>query len=888
MNPILLLVALIGAFAFAAPAATDPSVFLTKHCTECHDKDSKKGSLDLTSLPPATSSAESFARWVKIHDRIESGEMPPKKKARPAPAEVLAVTRALAATLVAAERTRLASEPRTGVRRLTRAEYESTVRDLFAMPGIRLQDLLPTDGSAHGFDKNSDALDISHVNLAKYVEAADAVLNVAVATQPTAPKPETVRLSLAGTYAGDLMLMGGDAVLLRDKQHDPVVPPAGVYAHVGMGQHEQLGLFSRMSSVGVFRHEDELWNAYFQHFATLHPGRYKVRASFWSMTWDQGKILPARGVEAARLSIVQFNENGRGGGHPSSVLGYYAAPSIESQVHELDVWLNYKESFGFNTASLAPVVLYRVGTWGQKDRTMGFTGPCIVNDWVEVEGPVHDVWPPRSHQLLFGELPLTEFKAAEHKDVRPPTRKLLRQEIIGAKNRPEPVAGLWTPQSAQPLVDADKLLASFLPKAFRRPVDVSVRKDYVAKVEERLKAGDCFEAAMRWAYRAALCSPDFLYLVESASSIPPAPRVAATPAPRADDHALAARLSYFLWNSQPDDTLLALAAKGTLREPKILREQTERLLKDAKSQRFIEDFLGQWLKLRAIAANDPDKKLYPEFNPYLQDSMVAETRAYFRELLEKNLGASHLVKSDFAMLNEKLAVHYGIKGVSGPAIRRVKLPSGSPRGGFLTQAAILKITANGTTTSPVPRGAFVLARLLGQEPEPPPANIAAVEPDVRGTTTIRDQLAKHRDNASCAACHAKMDPPGFALESFDVIGGERDRYRSIGDGDPAPRGSIDPRIGISFKLGPKVDASGELPDERKFANIAEFQTLLAASPRPLLLNLAQQFTIYSTGRPLAFSDRAGVNELVTRTEKQGGGIRTLVHELVQSPLFQVR
>ena len=861
----------------AAPALPEPSgTFFKKHCTECHDADTKKGSLDLTSLPPATSSAENFARWVKIHDRIESGEMPPKKKARPAPAEALAVTRALAATLVAAERTRLASEPRTGVRRLTRAEYESTVRDLFAMPGIRLQDLLPTDGSAHGFDKNSDALDISHVNLAKYVEAADAVLNVAVATQPTAPKAETVRLSLAGTYAGDLMLMGGDAVLLRDKKHDPVVPPAGVYAHVGMGQHEQLGLFSRMSSVGVFRHEDESWNAYFQHFATLHPGRYKVRASFWSMTWDQGKILPSRGVEAARLSIVQFNENGRGGGHPSSVLGYYAAPSIESQVHELDVWLNYKESFGFNTASLAPVVLYRVGTWGQKDRTMGFTGPCIVNDWVEVEGPLHDVWPPRSHRLLFGELPLTEFKAAEHKDVRPPARKPLRQEIIGAKNRPEPVAGLWTPQSAQPLVDADRLLAGFLPKAFRRPVEVAVRKDYVAKVAERLKAGDCFESAMRWAYRAALCSPDFLYLVESGA------------ASKADDHALAARLSYFLWNSQPDDALLALAAKGTLTEPKVLREQVERLLKDKKSERFVEDFLGQWLKLRAIAANDPDKKLYPEFNPYLQDSMVAETRAYFRELLEKNLSAKHLVKSDFAMLNEKLATHYGIKGVSGPAMRRVPLPPGSPRGGFLTQAAILKITANGTTTSPVPRGAFVMARLLGQEPEPPPPNTAAVEPDVRGATTIREQLDKHRDNASCNACHAKLDPPGFALEAFDVIGGQRERYRSIGDGDPAPRGSIDPRIGINFKLGPKVDASGELADGRRFADIGEFQTLLASAPRPLLVNLAQQLTIYSTGRPLAFTDRASLNELVTRVEKQGGGIRTLIHELVQSSLFQVR
>ena len=504
---------------------------------------------------------------------------------------------------------------------------------------------------------------------------------------------------------------------------------------------------------------------------------------------------------------------------------------------------------------------------------MAFTGPGIACDWLDIEGPLHEVWPPVAHRVLFGDLPLVEFDAKANPGVTPPARKKVRQ--IGAgRNRPDPDAGLWTVRSEQPLVDADKLLASFLPKAFRRPVEASVRKDYVAKVEERLKAGDCFETAMRWAYRAALCSPDFLYQVE--------------PVVKLDDFALAGRLSYFLWNSTPDARLNELAAAGKLRDVKTLRAEIERLLKDKKSDRFVEDFRGQWLKLRAIAANDPDKKLYPEFNPYLQDSMVAETRAYFRELLEKNLGASHLVKSDFAMLNEKLAVHYGIKGVSGPAIRRVKLPSGSPRGGFLTQAAILKITANGTTTSPVPRGAFVLARLLGQEPEPPPPNTAAVEPDVRGTTTIRDQLAKHRDNASCAACHAKMDPPGFALESFDVIGGERDRYRSIGDGDPAPRGSIDPRIGISFKLGPKVDASGELPDGRKFANIAEFQTLLAASPRPLLLNLAQQFTIYSTGRPLAFSDRAGVNELVTRTEKQGGGIRTLVHELVQSPLFQVR
>jgi hypothetical protein len=461
---------------------------------------------------------------------------------------------------------------------------------------------------------------------------------------------------------------------------------------------------------------------------------------------------------------------------------------------------------------------------------------------------------------------------ADQKGIRPPVRTPLKKSI--GRNQPDPEPGLWTVASKEPHTDADRLLADFLPKAFRRPVEESVRKEYVAQVEERLRAGDAFETAMRWAYRAALCSPDFLYHFE--------------PEGRLDDSALAARLAYFFWNSGPDDTLTALAAGGNLRDASVLSEQVERLLKDAKAQRFIDDFLGQWLKLRSIAANDPDKKLYPEFNPYLQDSMVAETSAYFRELIEQNLSARHLVQSDFAMLNERLAVHYGIPGVSGTKIRRVKLPDGCVRGGFLTQAAVLKVTANGTTTSPVVRGAFVMARLLGKPPEPPPPNIPAVEPDVQGATTIREQLDKHRADANCASCHEKMDPPGFALEAFDVIGGFRDRYRSIGVGDPAPRGNIDPRIRIGFKLGPKVDASGQLPDERTFAGIAEFKALIATDERALLHNLAKQFLIYSTGRDIAFSDRAALDDIVSRTEKRGGGIRTLLHQVVASPLFLTR
>ncbi|MGV3607816.1 MAG: DUF1592 domain-containing protein [Planctomycetaceae bacterium] len=852
----------------------DQKAFLAKYCFECHDADTKQGELDLTHLEWAPENAENFSKWVKIFDRIESGEMPPREKERPAAADKDAAEVWLKEALRQAEKAKQANEVRTGVRRLTKAEYENTIRDLFGMSGIALQGDLPADGSAHGFDKNSDALDISHVNMTKYIEAADLILDTAIAIQPQAPQIKTQRISLAnppGFVAH--VLMNGDGVLLKNKKPDPDFPPAGETNHIDQGAHERLGSFHNGASVGLFRHEDESFHPYFNEFVTIYPAKYRIKTSLWSFQWDKGEVLPARGTEAARLSVVLLTGDGRGGGHPSTVLTYFDAPSMQEKTHEIVTWLNPKETIGFNAASLAPAANY-----SRKGRAMAFTGPGITCDYLDVEGPLYDSWPPTSHKRLFGELPLVEFKAEENPGVKPPKHEAFRQKMFMGKNVADPVTGLWTIKSQDPLVDADKLLADFLPRAFRHPVEEGLRKKYVAKVDERLKAGECFENAMRWVYRAALCSPDFLYHQQGTGSSPAV----------IDDYALAARLSYFLWNSLPDDRLVGLAREGKLQDPAVLQGEVERMLQDSRSQRFVEDFLGQWLKLRQIATNDPDNKLYPEFSVYLQDSMIAETRAYFRELLDKNLDASHLVKSNFVMVNEKLAVHYGIQGVSGSQIRRVEIPGDCPRGGLLTQAAVLKVTANGTTTSPVPRGAFVMDRLLGQPPEPPPANVAAIEPDVRGATTIRDQLAKHRDHAVCASCHAKIDPPGFALESFDVIGGFRTRYRSIGEGDPAPRGSIDPFIGIGFKLGGNVDASGEMPDEKKFSGIQEFQNLMAKDSRRLLTNLAKQLAVYSTGRPVAFSDREQIAAVVAATEKQGGGIRTLVTELVKSELFRTR
>ncbi|HEV7403143.1 MAG TPA: DUF1592 domain-containing protein [Chthoniobacteraceae bacterium] len=847
-----------------------PTDYLESYCFDCHDGERKKGNLDLTALHANFLDADSFARWVKVYDRVAAGEMPPKKKERPPEAATAGLQQWLKDALLKAEQAHIDPANRTTLRRMTRGEYENTVRDLLDLSGIMLQAGLPADGVAHGFDTNSDALEISHVNMAKYLEAADRALDMAIATQPVAPTVQKERMTLMDTYlAGYIGLQNGECVLLKDLKPDP---------NFHIADSDQTQKFDSRkcdhnSSVGIFRHEDESFLPQFGQTAILYPGRYRIRTSLWSFGWDKGQVLPARGTEAARLSAIQLRENGRGANDGSRTLGYYDAPSLAPRVHDFETWLNYKEIIGLNVASLAPITNYN-----RKDRAMGFTGPGIANDWLEIEGPLNDIWPPESHRRLFGELAPAEFNPKEHPETHPPLRPPLKQEIIGARNRVDRVAGIWTVQSAEPLNDARRLLASFLPRAFRHPVEPEVLDAYVAQAEERLKAGDCFELAMRYAFRAALCSTDFLYHVE--------------PAGKLDEYALASRLSYFFWNSMPDDTLTQLAAAGKLHEPENLRVQTERLLKDAKAQRFVEDFTGQWLRLRELSKNDPDKKLYPEFSPYLQDCLRNETIAYFRALVERDLDAGHLVRSEFGMLNEKLGQFYDIPGIQGSAIREVALPPGCPRGPFLTQGAILKVTANGTTTSPVVRGAFVMARLLGQPPEPPPPNTPAVEPDVRGAKTIREQLDKHRNNATCAACHARIDPPGFALESFDVIGGRRDRYRAIGedtDTEFAPRpDNVDPAIRIRFKLAQPVDASGNMADGRKFTGIADYQALLASEKSLLLRNLAQQFAIYATGREISFGDRLAIAELAASAEKKGGGIRTLLHGLVESTLFQQR
>lgn len=815
--------------------------FLDSHCVECHDESTSKGELDLFAVSFEPEEVKNRETWTRIFDRVSKGEMPPPEKNHDLEAEDRKrFVALLGEELTRIDRAEIREQGRGPIRRLTRTEYEDNLRDLLHLPHLDVADFLPEDRTSHGFTRVSKLLDLSRVQLAGYLDAAEAALAMAVASGVEPPEMKEWRFTGTDLFSSTSTFGGREAMFfLRNGKFESI--PNQAIKDMTPEQRRDPEL-----ELAIFRSATWPYFGYPRGFRAERDGEYRVRFSARAVRQLPGfRVVPAH--DPIPMSFRSRQPSGPDVSGDVRETGGWMDLLPETKEFETTILLKAGETFEYSLLGLPVPFIRTDGGFFYDYPPMppeGHRGGAI--QWLEVEGPIAPQdWPPESHRVLFGDLPVRE----------PAAESSLPVEVV----------------SENPEADAARLFRKFAECSARRPVPDESVEGYLDLIREARESGASFAEAMVTGYQAFLCSGYFLYLAE----------------PRGEDaFSLASRLSHLLWNSSPDRELLEKSEDGSLFEPPNLRAETNRLIADPRFERFVTNFTDQWLDLRELRRDIPDGRLYPEYrkDDYLVDSMERETHAFFRAMVRDNLPATVLADSDFTFLNDRLAAHYGLSRETGSAMRRAELPEWSPYGGLLTQASVLKLTTNGTTTSPVLRGVWVMEKLLGDPPPPPPKNVPAIEPDIRGAATIRALLAKHTESESCAACHARFDPVGFALESFDVMGAWRDRYRGLEKGEKIT--GIDPAgHPFTYFVGTEVDSSGKLLTGETFSNVGELKALLAANPRPLARNLLHQFALYATGVPVRVSERSEIEAILDACEADGFRVGDLLRALVLSDLF---
>ena len=828
----------------ADPAPLKPDAFLSRYCLDCHDADVQKGDRRLDDLPLKVGTNIAIAeRWQEVLHQLQLGEMPPAKKKQPTDDERRTLLAWIEEQLMLAQTTARTRGGSVVHRRLSRAEYLHTMQDLFGFAGdFDPTASFPGDEELEGFHNIGSALRTSRHHLEQHLKAADAVLVHAYDLADVNGKPEAKQWKDSADKMRGLNDAFGLGVISAEKAKGPA------YIHLSHGLRNQELIFdsklflSRLGDTGV-----------------PHSGWYEVEveATAANRHHPYGKDLMLGGMapyykdmksyydesQPMQLGIGRQGEGMKGNGWrliPPNIIHATELPDDRYITVRARIWLDrgtvpylswidgppkgtrgnfistklYK--YDRSVPKIERHVWENLALRAERDKLYRhlYQGPEVRVHYWQVTGPMRDDKPHPARTLLFPHI------APDEKQIEPAR---LQSELQSLANR-----------------------------LFRRDVTSDDIAPYASALQKRLDGKTRYADAARPVFKALLCSSEFLFLTEPESA-------AKTITPMQ----LATRLSYFLTAGPPDDKLRSIATKGPL-DAKAIITETDRLLDSPRGDRFLRLFTEQWLGLNKLGTMPPSKETFPAYHiDRLEPAMKEETWHLIAELIRTNKPVTALVDADFTYLNAGLARLYELPNVSGDHLQRVSLPADSPRRGLLGQASILTITANGVETSPVKRGVWLLEKLFGTPPSPPPPDVPPIEPDIRGATTIRQQLEKHRSVQACADCHAKIDPLGFALEAYDPIGHFRSAY---------PNGAA-------------IDTTGEYRGQ-PVNNPADIRAYLIKHPDLLAQNLAHRLLTYALGRPLGFADQPALRRLQADWKAKDHTLRELIHLITTSELMR--
>jgi len=809
----------------------DPHAFLEEHCFKCHGEEKQKGDRRLDELTLDFGDRDTAWAWDEVLDMLNLGDMPPEDEPRPnseAINEMVSwITQELADSILVTE-----AREMTRLRRMNRYEYLNTVRDLLELKvdSFDPTEFFPADEREEGFENISDKLVLSDYLLERYLEAATATVEKAV-NFGKPPEMKSVYLE-PDDYT--------DRTFHFRPQIWFTINVNGEYIDFGHGDAKSDRLYAkkfkgapadgyytiRITAEGVNRINK--YDPAMLRYDPDEPIKMQLLATDPSVAYpgrkynNSDRVLATVPLEDNEVKTYEFRVWMDKGFVP--IVRYPNGPQPFKQVlsrltekYHLDVVpSNWRDGVASEPSENQTVYLSDV-----------YEGPRIRFYGMEIHGPEPPDWPPPSHQAIFG------------RGVVPPKK-----------------------------IDPEKVVMNFGSRAFRRPLLAKERERYVSFFNRQVEAGESVLDALKTMVTAILASPNFIYVE---APVDKDLELAEKEIPyNQDQFSLASRLSYFLWSSMPDQELFAAAAKGKLSDPEELRRQMVRMLGDSKSRALADHFTDSWLRLNKLGEMPPDTGKFGIYHTrFLEPLMKEETRLYFQHLLTNNRPIDEFIDSDYTFVNHYLGELYGFDGIQGDHFRRVQFLDRQVRGGVLGHASVLTATSNGVETSPVVRGIWILENILGTPPSPPPPDVEPLEPDIRGAASIREQLQKHRKVETCAECHRKIDPLGFAMEIYDPIGAYRKEYRND-NGRP---------IG-------KIESSGELPTGESFKNMADLKTLLLDRKEQFARCLTEKMLTYGLGRKLIFTDRATVRVICEDLEERGNGLQDLVELVVMSEAFR--